>query len=206
MNREQIEVLRECTFDRRPNDLMTIDTKQLRKLCDLALSALQPQGEPVAWVYEKDGEKHVIWHDPTQTEKFHGFQKSRGLIYADAPPADGSAELTALRAEVAELKGGEPYNKYAYKEVHAFYEEWPGGLDEINSSIKQFNRRIEEADRKLADKDRDRQYHMDAINRLASVLALSGTSLEVIQAAIDNMTRMARELSELRAPKKEGGE
>jgi hypothetical protein len=56
----------------------------------LALSALQPQGEPVAWVYEKDGEKHVIWHDPTQTEEFHGFQKSRALIYADtAPPADG---------------------------------------------------------------------------------------------------------------------
>jgi hypothetical protein len=66
--------------------------------------------------------------------------------------------------------------------------------------------RAEEAERKLADKDRDRRYHMDAINRLASFLALSGTSFEVIQAAIDNMTRMARELSELRALMKEGGE
>jgi len=50
----------------------------------------------------------------------------------------------------------------------------------------------------LAHKDRDRQYHMDAINRLASFLALSGTSFDVVQAAIDNMTRLARDSSALR--------
>ena len=55
---------------------------------------------------------------------------------------------------------------------------------------------------RLEAKERDRQYHMDAINRLASFLAFHGTSFEVIQAAIDNMTRMAKELAALRG--KEG--
>lgn len=50
----------------------------------------------------------------------------------------------------------------------------------------------------LADKEKDRQYHMDAINRLGSFLALSGTSFEVVQAAIDNLTRLAKELREFR--------
>jgi hypothetical protein len=43
--------------------------------------------ELVAWVYEHGGEKHFIFHDPTPTEEYHGFQKSRPLIYADAAPA-----------------------------------------------------------------------------------------------------------------------
>lgn len=46
---------------------------------------------------------------------------------------------------------------------------------------------------------RDRQYHMDAINRLASTLAFHGTSFEVVQAAIDSLTRMAGELTILHA-------
>ena len=44
----------------------------------------------------------------------------------------------------------------------------------------------------LAQKERDRQYHMDAINRLASFLGFHGTSFEVVQAAIDNITRLAK--------------
>jgi alpha-glucosidase (family GH31 glycosyl hydrolase) len=47
-------------------------------------------------------------------------------------------------------------------------------------------------------KERDRQYHMDAINRLASFLAFHGTSFEVVQAAIDNMSRMKSELEIVR--------
>ena len=47
-------------------------------------------------------------------------------------------------------------------------------------------------------KERDRQYHMDAINRLASFLAFHGTSFEVVQAAIDNMSRMKNELEMVR--------
>ena len=50
----------------------------------------------------------------------------------------------------------------------------------------------------LAAKERDRHYHMDAINRLAAFLAISGTSFEVIQAAMDNMTRMVAECERLR--------
>jgi hypothetical protein len=45
-------------------------------------------------------------------------------------------------------------------------------------------------------KELDRQYHMDAINRLASFLAFHGTSFEVVQAAIDNMSRMKNEKAE----------
>lgn len=52
---------------------------------------------------------------------------------------------------------------------------------------------------KLNAKERDRHYHMDAINRLASFLALSGTSFEVIQAAIDNITRLTKERVTLEA-------
>ena len=52
---------------------------------------------------------------------------------------------------------------------------------------------------KLAAKEKDRQYHMDAINRLANFLGLAGTSHEVVQAAMDNMTRFAKELKRLHA-------
>ena len=51
--------------------------------------------------------------------------------------------------------------------------------------------RMDELTELLEQKDKDRRYHMDAINRLASFLAFHGTSFEVIQAAIDNMRRMA---------------
>jgi len=40
---------------------------------------------------------------------------------------------------------------------------------------------------------------MDAINRLANFLGLAGTSHEVVQAAMDNMTRFAKELKRLHA-------
>jgi len=43
----------------------------------------------------------------------------------------------------------------------------------------------------LAAKETDRQYHMDAINRLAKFLAFHATSDEVITAAIQNITRLA---------------
>lgn len=48
-------------------------------------------------------------------------------------------------------------------------------------------------------KERDRQYHMDAINRLASFLGFHGTSFEVVQAAMDNMSRMKSELEIVRS-------
>jgi len=51
---------------------------------------------------------------------------------------------------------------------------------------------------KLAAKEKDRQYHMDAIIRLANFLGLAGTSHEIVQAAMDNMTRFAKGLPELR--------
>lgn len=47
-------------------------------------------------------------------------------------------------------------------------------------------------------KERDRQYHMDAINRLASFLGFHGTSFEVVQAAMDNMSRMKSEIEMVR--------
>jgi hypothetical protein len=52
----------------------------------------------------------------------------------------------------------------------------------------------EKLEQELYAKERDRQYHMDAINRLASFLAFHGTSFEVVQAAMDNMSRMKSEL------------
>jgi len=46
MNREQIE-----EWMRRPNHALNgMDVNTFRALCDLALSALQPQGEPVAYM------------------------------------------------------------------------------------------------------------------------------------------------------------
>lgn len=54
----------------------------------------------------------------------------------------------------------------------------------------------------LEAKERDRQYHMGAINTLASFLAFSGPSTTVVQAAIDKMTYLVRELqSECKARK-----
>jgi hypothetical protein len=53
----------------------------------------------------------------------------------------------------------------------------------------------ENLEQELYAKERDRQYHMDAINRLASFLAFHGTSFEVVQAAMDNISRMKSELA-----------
>lgn len=50
----------------------------------------------------------------------------------------------------------------------------------------------------LSTKESDRQYHMNAINRLAKFLAFWGTSDNVVKAAMDNMTRLTRELSAMR--------
>jgi hypothetical protein len=57
----------------------------------------------------------------------------------------------------------------------------------------------EKLEQELYAKERDRQYHMDAINRLASFLAFHGTSFEVVQAAMDNMSRMKSELAAAQA-------
>lgn len=46
--------------------------------------------------------------------------------------------------------------------------------------------------------EKDRQYHMDAINKLASFLGLHGTSFEVVKAAMDNMSRLKSELEMVR--------
>ena len=53
------------------------------------------------------------------------------------------------------------------------------------------NQRAENTKRELDDKELDRQYHMNAINKLARFLSLTGTSDAIVQAAMDNMTRMA---------------
>ena len=57
-----------------------------------------------------------------------------------------------------------------------------------------------DAQEQLAKKESDRQYHMNAINRLARFLAISGTSDNMIEAAMDNMKRFARELATIDAP------
>ncbi len=67
--------------------------------------------------------------------------------------------------------------------------------DKFRNQVRDTCHRAEQAEKELAEAKRDytekdRQYHMDAINRLASFLAMSGTSFEVVQAAIDNMTRL----------------
>ena len=48
---------------------------------------------------------------------------------------------------------------------------------------------------KLTSKESDRQYHINAINRLAKFLGFHGTSDDVIEAAVDNMKRFTRELA-----------
>ena len=44
----------------------------------------------------------------------------------------------------------EPYTPYAYEEVHKFYTEWPGGLEEIESSLKQLRERADAAEARLS--------------------------------------------------------
>lgn len=51
---------------------------------------------------------------------------------------------------------------------------------------------------KVRELEGNRQYHMNAINRLAKFLAFWGTSDDVIDAAMDNMKRFTREPADLR--------
>lgn len=66
---------------------------------------------------------------------------------------------------------------------------------EDNKSLRQVIDLLREA---LTKKELDRQYHMNAINRLASFLAFHATSEEVITAAIQNITRLAAQPSGVR--------
>lgn len=43
------------------------------------------QGEPVAWMYERGGKRTVMFHDPTETEEFHGLPKPTPLYTAPQP-------------------------------------------------------------------------------------------------------------------------
>lgn len=65
--------------------------------------------------------------------------------------------------------------------------------DKLYAHAAALARKVEEVEEALRAKDRDRHYHMDAINRLASFLAFHGTSFEVIEAAIANIKRLAGE-------------
>lgn len=75
---------------------------------------------------------------------------------------------------------------------------WVAGGDGVPRYIE-LERDLTAARAEIAEKETDRHYHMNAINRLAKFLAFWGTSDDVIDAAMDNIKRFARELAELRA-------
>lgn len=75
-----------------------------------------------------------------------GDQSFVAGIVAEVPDLEMARKIiAALSAPVSpQAAPQEPYTPYAYEEVHRFYEKWPGGLDEIESSLKYFRWRIAE--------------------------------------------------------------
>lgn len=65
-----------------------------------------------------------------------------GIEALETELTERTEQLSEANRKLTDVAGGEPYTKFAYQEVHEFYEKWPGGLDEIESSQKQFRERI----------------------------------------------------------------
>lgn len=65
-----------------------------------------------------------------------------------------------------------------------------------------FRERAEAAEAKLREVEANRQYHMNAINRLAKFLAFWGSSDDIIKAAKDNLTRLTSERQHAEAKEK----
>jgi hypothetical protein len=108
---------------------------------------------------------------------------------------DAAYELAAAQQEVAALK----VDAERYRALRSCRHQVCAGLYMPDSGTQWVDEgdlaaapAPEPAAKSLAQKERDRQYHMDAINRLASFLGFHGTSFEVVQAAIDNITRLAK--------------
>ena len=59
-------------------------------------------GEPVAWLYEYQGQKHVIFHDPSEVEAYHGLSKSVPL-YATPQPANSGEPVAEAEKRVSEF-------------------------------------------------------------------------------------------------------
>lgn len=73
--------------------------EQMCERCDALDAKLaeyeQQRGEPVAWMYEHNGERHVLFHDPTEAERFHGLPLSTPL-YAAPQPAEPSDAISVV--------------------------------------------------------------------------------------------------------------